>query len=422
MLTEKIHFFEELLSSLDMLFKDSKSHKDINDLYGFIFAKLTDFKVFNSISFFLLNKESYIFEFTGGSPSDLNHQEIYEFLVQNEIISSALYNIEIQSIQVTNNEFVFVSPMIDFDGVFGILIIKFLVDDSKMFNILTMVVGLVSNHISLLISSFFLKLERDNAKSMQEQIIALRTLELERNQHLLKLKMDQLTTNLNRTIPHEIRTPFLHILGLTDYLIKHPDIESLNDTNDIKDIANDLHSAAKTLNSILDNYIYYASLVTKSFSIEELEFENSQNTEDVDSIIYEIAYEQAYKYNRSSDLKISLTSGNIIGTRDILSKLFLELIDNALKFSTSGSQLDISSELSNEFYIVKIHDKGIGMEEQEIKNIGPYVQFDRSKNEQQGLGLGLAIVTKILAILNGDIDIKSKKGEFTSIKVFLRQK
>ena len=231
--------------------------------------------------------------------------------------------------------------------------------------------------------------------------------------------MEQLTSNLNRSIPHEIRTPLLHILGLTDFIIKSNDFKQLENGEEIVDMLNDITFSAKRLNNMIDNYIFYANLVTLTYDINEIQKYNYKVTEDIDSIIYELVNEEAYFKDRYEDIEIDLCEGNVIGDHILINKLFYEVINNAFKFSKKGTKVKVKSFIENNFYVTSIKDYGIGMDTNEIETIGPYVQFNRNENEQQGIGLGLAIVNKILALFNGDIKINSKKNEYTEFIIYL---
>jgi len=142
-------------------------------------------------------------------------------------------------------------------------------------------------------------------------------------------------------------------------------------------------------------------------------------TEDLDSIVYEMASEKAYATHRADDLSMELESRLVRGDHILLSKLFFEVIDNAFKFSEPNTQIEIKSYVKDNFYCVSVTDHGLGMDQVEIEAISPFVQFNRFEHEQQGIGLGLAIVIKILALYNGDIKIISEKGKYTVVIISL---
>ena len=99
--------------------------------------------------------------------------------------------------------------------------------------------------------------------------------------------------------------------------------------------------------------------------------------------------------------------------------LIEELLDNAFKFSNEGTNVTFSGSRKNEFYQIIITDKGKGMTGEQLANISAYLQFEREKYEQQGVGLGLTISMKIAEVYGGKIKINSKYGEYTEVIVSL---
>lgn len=411
----------EFLSLLANFSKKYLLYHNSTDLVKFAIETMSESKVINKVLYYQLDPETFDFRFVSANYEDCNGDLVFEQLVRNQVIVKTLSEVENSFFyDSSNNEYFICLPVLSFDGILGILVISSHLVNFEENEIIKSRMNTVANVIGLALNSLTSYIDKEHYKGLQEQIVAMKTIELRRNEHQLKLKMDQMTTNLNRSIPHEIRTPFLHIIGLSDMLLKHPEIDALDDSVEVKDIANDLNIAAKRLNSVLDNYIFYANLVTKSFNSEEIKKENSFHTEDVDSILFELVNEMAYKYNRPCDIQINVEPAAVVGSPSMINKLFFEIIDNAFKFSNSGNKVEINAVMVDSFFQISISDHGSGMTDEEIRGVGAFVQYNRDKQEQQGLGLGLAIAIKILAIINGDIDIVSKKGIYTEVKVKLK--
>lgn len=409
---------------LQLLAEFSKHYLDYASVEGLVeFAiELTkESQILNKVAYYTFDKDTLDFNFVAANQKNINGKELYDFLLDKGVISTVLSEVtKAFSYDDTSQESYLCLPIIGYDGVLGLFVYSSLNLRLETHIVFIERMTLYANLVGMSINSLLINIDKNYSKQLQNQIVALQTIEYRKNEHKLKLRMNQLTSNLSRSIPHEIRTPFLHIIALSDILLKHNDIAILDDSSEIKDIINDLHSAAKRLNTVLDNYIYYANLITKSFNIDEIRYENQNYTEDVDAIIYELAHEIAYKHKRINDLVLNNSSATVVGSPSIVNKLLLEIIDNAFEFSDDGSKVQIDVTTLSDYLLIEISDKGLGMSEDEIKSIGPFVQFNRERIEQQGLGLGLSIAIKILAILDGDIDIVSKKGMFTVVTLRLR--
>lgn len=125
------------------------------------------------------------------------------------------------------------------------------------------------------------------------------------------------------------------------------------------------------------------------------------------------------KKNIEFDLKLPKTT--FYGSKDLLSQVWQNLIDNAIKFSNDNGKISISLT-SNEETIFRITDNGIGMSEETQKRIfDKFYQGDTS-HSKDGNGLGLALVSRILKIYNGEISVSSKKNYGTTFVVTLKNK
>jgi len=93
------------------------------------------------------------------------------------------------------------------------------------------------------------------------------------------------------------------------------------------------------------------------------------------------------------------------------------LVDNAFKFSSSGSPVVIETTKKEHNYQINICDKGHGMSEDQIALLDAYVQFDRAFYEQQGVGLGFIIGKRLVELHGGKIKLESKQDVGTTIHI-----
>jgi signal transduction histidine kinase len=93
----------------------------------------------------------------------------------------------------------------------------------------------------------------------------------------------------------------------------------------------------------------------------------------------------------------------------------INLISNAVKFSSEDASIDISSTLDHRMASVSVRDRGIGISEEDQQHL--FSSFFRGKNALniQGTGLGLHIVKRYLELINGTIILQSRLGEGTTI-------
>ena len=102
---------------------------------------------------------------------------------------------------------------------------------------------------------------------------------------------------------------------------------------------------------------------------------------------------------------------------DRLNQVFINVIDNAVKHSLPGTDIDIEITTDNENALVKVKDRGEGISEEDLPHIKD--KFYKGANSKQGTGLGLAIADEIITLHGGRLDIQSKKDEGTTVTVVL---
>ena len=97
----------------------------------------------------------------------------------------------------------------------------------------------------------------------------------------------------------------------------------------------------------------------------------------------------------------------------------MNIIENAIKFSKMNGAIDIKVYSDDKDIIVKIRDYGIGMDETEKEKIfDRFYQIDKS-HSQNGAGLGLSIVKRIIELSEGKISVESEKDKGSVFEIKL---
>lgn len=123
----------------------------------------------------------------------------------------------------------------------------------------------------------------------------------------------------------------------------------------------------------------------------------------------------------SIELRIPPDLPAIQADAESLREAFSNLISNAIKYNKPGGEIHIRANQQGDWVLIEVEDTGFGMEEKEIPFI--FEQFYRSKSkavrEQEGSGLGLTIVQKIIQAHGGKIEVRSRLGEGSNFLVYL---
>lgn len=113
------------------------------------------------------------------------------------------------------------------------------------------------------------------------------------------------------------------------------------------------------------------------------------------------------------------------GDKQSLKQLFVILLDNAIKYSSSKTTVTITTKKSDHSVSIDIADQGIGIEKKDISRIfDRFYRIDNSRTRQEvsGYGLGLSIAKKIVDEHKGTLSVKSEKGKGTTFTIQLPTK
>lgn len=211
-------------------------------------------------------------------------------------------------------------------------------------------------------------------------------------------------TNLS----HEIRTPMNAILGFI-HLLKDRSTDP-----DTVNILEQLQNSANSLTAVINTIFDYSRMQSDTLEIIKEQF----NIYDLISILKQLFTEKAQKKDLDLEFLIDEEIHRIlIGDFVKLLQILREILDNAIKFTKKGSvifSLKATQVKGNSVILAfSISDTGIGMSKEQIKHISKHVaQADDSLNrEYGGIGLNLKLITEMIALMGGKLQIESELGK-----------
>ncbi len=248
-------------------------------------------------------------------------------------------------------------------------------------------------------------LEKINA-SLEKKVLE-RTHELtealEREKELSELK-----SRFMSIASHEFRTPLSTILSSTSLIEKYNKEEQEENR---KKHTTRIKSSVKNLTDVLDDFLSLDRL-------EQGKVEIKKETIDLHELSVEIidGFSGILKNGQVIHL---LYNGirNIVQDKKILRNILLNLLSNAIKYSQENKRINLFIEIRNNFVFINVQDNGIGIPEEDQKNL--FSKFYRAKNAVyiQGTGLGLNIVKRYVELLDGNITFVSKQNEGSTFSV-----
>ncbi|MFN8375028.1 MAG: response regulator [Anaerolineae bacterium] len=227
--------------------------------------------------------------------------------------------------------------------------------------------------------------------------------------------LDELRQSLLLTLPHELRTPLVGILGYGELLATEADSFP---SEDVSRMARSIVNSAHRLHHLIENYLLYAQMEIVGTNTKRSQMlYGAEPSEFPDQVVTLEAARLAERYERTDDLHIDTEFASIGINEDHLRKIVGELVDNAFKFSRPGSPVKVSARIGRDSYRIAIGDSGRGMTADQVQSIGAYMQFERRLYEQQGSGLGLVIAKRLTEFYDGKFYIESVPGRGTSVSI-----
>jgi signal transduction histidine kinase len=221
------------------------------------------------------------------------------------------------------------------------------------------------------------------------------------------IRSDKLKSAFLSNMSHEIRTPMNAILGFSELLEKENDyVKKHQYINIIRNSGNNL---LKLINDIIDLSKIEAGDMHLSYS--------SFNIRDMFTEIKDIYSLELLRLEKSDiHFDYFLPDGDfIIQSEPIrLKQVLFNLLNNAVKFTSRGS-ITFSCEKKRGELLFSVSDTGTGIPEEDQKKIFErFLKFNYEGLNNEGSGIGLSIVERIVGMLNGRIWLKSESGKGTT--------
>jgi signal transduction histidine kinase len=125
--------------------------------------------------------------------------------------------------------------------------------------------------------------------------------------------------------------------------------------------------------------------------------------------------------NQSLEHRLPSEYVDIEADSDRLIQIVTNLLDNASKYSPAEATIELSMKPNDDSVLIRVKDDGMGIPEEEQDRI--FERFERGSHvdvgRQRGLGLGLSLVSLLVSLHGGKIELKSKPGSGTEVTVTL---
>ena len=107
----------------------------------------------------------------------------------------------------------------------------------------------------------------------------------------------------------------------------------------------------------------------------------------------------------------------MFGDKNRLRQVFINVIDNALKYSDSGDTVTISAKMQESMISISVSDTGCGISPEDLPKVK--TKFFKANHTRRGSGIGLAVADEIVQMHDGEIQLESVLGEGTTVTILL---
>lgn len=230
-------------------------------------------------------------------------------------------------------------------------------------------------------------------------------------------KVDLLNNSITLALPYEFQNFIETIISSSKTLIekhqKSEDSESLR-------VLETIQSCGENLYRLTQNLLLYTQLELIVQNPEQrASFRGHQVCEDAEATIAEVALQKAEHVDRLADLSLKFQSAKVAIPQTDLQKIAEEVIDNAFKFSQSGSLVQIMGTEKNGQFVLQVTNQGNGLTVEQITQILTCPQFTNTIYGQPGLRLGLLIAKRLTELYDGELTLQSTPGRQTSVQICL---
>ncbi len=210
---------------------------------------------------------------------------------------------------------------------------------------------------------------------------------------------------------HELRTPLTVMKGETELVLRRQ-----RDCEDYKGVLESNLEEIDRMTRIVDELLFLSRADLGDVKMAAAQVELVELLEDIQQQASVLGQEQGIEV-----LLGTMQAATVLGDELRLRELFLNLVDNAVKYSKPGGKVEISLGTDQHSAKIAIQDHGIGIRPEAIGRIfDRFYRTDEARaHTKKGTGLGLAICAWIAEVHRGQIDVQSRLGEGSTFTVTL---
>lgn len=209
---------------------------------------------------------------------------------------------------------------------------------------------------------------------------------------------------------HELRTPVSVILAQCEYTLSDAENE-----NDYRDALKTIQRQGKKMDTLISDMLACTRIEANSDKLKKQDV-------DLSELVNLVCRDMQYINDKNIELTwITEKDIHILGNRELLNSLIVNLISNAYKYGVENGEIKVSLENTGDGLSLSVIDNGIGIaDDQQEKIFHRFYQVDPSRNKN-GAGLGLTLVSDIAKFHGGTVKVESSPGKGSKFTFFAKK-
>ncbi len=225
-------------------------------------------------------------------------------------------------------------------------------------------------------------------------------------------EIDRMKTDFVSSVSHELRTPLTSIMGFSNTILRKGNMpEDMK-----KEFIEIIYNESKRLAHLIEDVLSISKIESGKITFEMKPLNLAEVIQDAVTIYRTQAEDKQIDLAYEKDDVLP----PILGDRDAMSQVIVNLISNALKFTPSKGNIDVRLKHKDNQIILDVEDSGMGIPKSEQDKIfQKFYRIHRPGTQIQGTGLGLSIVMEIIDKHKGSIELFSEENKGSLFRINL---
>ena len=209
------------------------------------------------------------------------------------------------------------------------------------------------------------------------------------------------------SVSHELRTPLTAIKGWAETIYTESDPAT------IRKGMNVIISETERLSQMVEELLDFSRMQSGHFTLQKATMDILAELGDAVLIYMDKAGREGIKISYDEPEMLPF----VYGDKNRIRQVFINIIDNAVKYSDAGGHVHIQATEENGNVVVKVTDSGCGIKASDLPKIK--TKFYKPNHTRRGSGIGLAVADEIISAHGGKLDISSTEGVGTTVIITL---